>query len=110
MKIRTKILIGTLASIVMVVVLSVVIFFVNQEIDEAVEESQIADSILEKEFGLNIVIHEYEEDRGERAEAQWQSAYDTLTEILVLAKVDDPREKEIFLAQNLLREDRINKL
>jgi len=82
MKIRTKLLLSAATSIGLVIVLGVVVFFSDRQVDEAIAKNQTASRIRERVSELNVLAAEYQENGGERTRTQWYLVRDDLAVLL----------------------------
>jgi signal transduction histidine kinase len=86
MKIRTKLLFSAATSIGLVIVLGLVIFFSDRQVDEALAKNQTASRIREHVSELNVLTAAYQENGGERTLTQWYSVRDDLADLLAPAE------------------------
>ena len=98
MKIRTKLQIITIFSLVAALVVSSILFFATQKVDEAIKKSQTADEIIKGLFELNLLANKYLVHRQERAKAQWESKHSSLKKLLKEAELRRPEEM-VFLTR-----------
>jgi len=82
MKIKTKLLLTAGASIAVALVLGLVVFLTNRQVDQAMAKGQTADRMLEHVSQLNNVASDYMLHGEERAQTQWYSRYDSLANLL----------------------------
>jgi len=103
MTIKTRLQITVIISILLALSTGSFIFFVNQNLNEVIEENRRADEIVKGVFELNILTNDYLLRRNERTNDQWWSRYDSISRLLIEAEVsDDPKKQEIV---DVLREN-----
>jgi PAS domain S-box-containing protein len=82
MKIRTKLVLSAAAAIGLVIVLGLVIFLSDRQVDEALAKNQTASHIREHVSDLNVLTAEYLAYGEERMRTQWYSVRDDLADLL----------------------------
>ncbi|TET59040.1 HAMP domain-containing protein, partial [Candidatus Aerophobetes bacterium] len=90
MKVRTSLLLLSVAFVTLIVALGLVTFHTSNLINREIRESMVASEIMRHVFELNIVTHEYSAHHEERMRQQWLIKYDSLGKTL-----KQSREQEI---------------
>ncbi|MBM4308176.1 MAG: PAS domain S-box protein, partial [Deltaproteobacteria bacterium] len=96
MKIKTKLQITTVVSLIVALVIGSILFFSAQQVNKAIEKDMAADEIIKGLFELNILTNEYLIHHEERAKTQWQLRHDSIKRLLEEIKVKSP-EKVVLL-------------
>ncbi len=82
MKIKTKLQITTVVSLIVALVIGLILFFSARQVNEAIKKEMAADEIIRGLFELNILTDEYLIHHEERAKTQWQLKHDSIKRFL----------------------------
>jgi len=82
MKIKTRVTISTVFSIVIVIMVAIVIGLLFQQLKQASEKEKMTHTIVQGVFELNILTHDYLLYHEKRSKRQWKSKHDSLTNLL----------------------------
>ncbi len=95
MKIRTRLQLSIILSLILIVTIGSFVFIALQEMDEEIEKARITNEIVRGIAELKIVTHEYLLHPTERSLMQWKSTYDNLTSRLTkeVNEFESPPEK-----------------
>jgi len=96
MKIKTKLQITTVVSLIVALVIGSILFFSAQQVNEGIKKDMAADEIIRGLFELNILTNEYLMHHEERAKTQWQLKHDSIKRLLEEIEVKSP-EKMVLL-------------
>jgi signal transduction histidine kinase len=96
MKVKTKLQITTVVSLIVALVIGSILFFSAQQVNKRIKKDMAADEIIRGLFELNILINEYLMHHEERAKAQWQLRHDSIKRLLEEIEVKSP-EKVVLL-------------
>ncbi|MGA2318992.1 MAG: PAS domain S-box protein [Thermodesulfobacteriota bacterium] len=96
MKIKTKLQITTVVSLIVALVIGLILFFSARQVNEAIKKEKAADEIIRGLFELNILTNEYLIHHEERAKIQWQLKHDSIKRFLEGVEVESP-EKIVLL-------------
>src|SRR6187455_991648 len=107
MKIRTKLYLGTLISICLIVVLIGILIHSTVSISNQNEHSSISWQTLQAVSELDILTHEYLMHHEVRPQEQWHRRYITLEQSLKALERYSNDEKEIKLTKQLSENYRI---
>ena len=102
MTIKTRLQVTAIVAILLVLSIGSFIFFVNQELNEVIEENRRADEVVGGVFELNILTNDYLLHRSERISDQWWSRYNSISRMLIEAEVSDDSKKQAHIG--VLRE------
>ena len=109
MKIKTKLLISSILTILITIAIGVILFSTTQQLGEISEEGVLAEEILNGVFELNILTHDYLTYQEERAKVQWQLKSDTISELLAEEKFETD-EKQLILKRMRKNHDTLEPL
>ena len=96
MKIKTKLQITTVVSLIVALVIGSILFFSARQVNEAIKKEMATDEIIRGLFELNILTNEYLMHHEERAKTQWQLKHDSIKRRLEEVEVKSP-EKMVLL-------------
>ena len=96
MKIKTKLQITTVVSLIVALVIGSILFFSARQVNEAIKKEMAVDEIIRGLFELNILTNEYLMHHEERAKTQWQLKHDSIKRLLEEVEVKSP-EKMVLL-------------
>jgi len=82
MRIKTRIQLGIILSLVLAATIALLLFLGTRAVNEASREAGIANQVVKGMAELEIVTHEYVLHPEERSLMQWRSRYDFLSETL----------------------------
>ncbi len=99
MKIKTKLRVNTVFSIVVVLIVGLTLLSASHQVAETIDKNKIADQIGRGIFELSIVTNDYLLHREKRAPRQWQLKYDSLTRLIADRKFQGSEEK--YLLENI---------
>jgi len=103
MTIKTRLQITTVVGILLALGIGLFIFFVNQRLNEVVEENRRVDEIVRGVFELNILTNDYLLRRSERTTDQWWSRYNSISRMLIEAEALDDSKRQARIG--VLREN-----
>ncbi|MCK5661256.1 MAG: PAS domain S-box protein, partial [Methanosarcinales archaeon] len=109
MKIKTKLLISSILTILITIAIGVILFSTTQQLGEISEEGVLAEEILNGVFELNILTHDYLTYQEERPKVQWQLKSDTISELLAEEKFETD-EKQLILKRMRKNHDTLEPL
>ena len=92
MKIKTKLQITTVVSLIVALVIGSILFFSARQVNEAIKKEMATDEIIRGLFELNILTNEYLMHHEERAKTQWQLKHDSIKRLLEEVEVKSPVE------------------
>ncbi len=95
MKIRTRLLLAAAASIAVALLLTIVVFLTEQQVDQAIVRGEAADEILQGVSHLNGVASDYAMHGEERARTQWYSAHDSIGRLVSAAELGAPISEDL---------------
>ncbi|MBF0539294.1 MAG: PAS domain S-box protein, partial [Nitrospirae bacterium] len=103
MKIKTKLLLGSILSIVTMILIAKVLLYERTQDDNVTSKGRIAEQLVKGVFEMNILIYDYRIYKGqirERARAQWQSRFASISTLLAILESsigpDSLREKALI--------------
>jgi PAS domain S-box-containing protein len=96
MKIKTKLQITTVVSLIVALVIGSILFFSARQVNDSIKKDMAVDEIIRGLFELNILTNEYLMHHEERAETQWQLKHDSIKRLLEEVEVKSP-EKMVLL-------------
>jgi len=99
MKIKTKLRINTLFSVVVVIIVSLTLLSASQQVREAIDKHRMADQISRGILELSIVTNDYLSHHEKRAPRQWQLKHDSLTGLISDRRFQETEEK--YLLKNI---------
>ena len=105
MKIKTKLQITTVVSLIVALVIGSILFFSARQVNEAIKKEMATDEIIRGLFELNILTNEYLMHHEERAKTQWQLKHDSIKRLLEEVEVKSPA-KMVLLKR--IRESHMN--
>jgi signal transduction histidine kinase len=105
MKIKTKLQITTVVSLIVALVIGSILFFSARQVNEAIKKEMAAEEIIRGLFELNILTNEYLMHHEERAKTQWQLKHDSIKRLLEEVEVKSPG-KMVLLKR--IRESHMN--
>lgn len=105
MRIKNRLHISTLFSIVTVFVAGAVALLTFDQINKVSEEGITADAITRGIFELNILTNDYLLYHEKRAQTQWQSKHDSLSKLLSTLEFKKPVKQSILRNINENHED-----
>jgi signal transduction histidine kinase len=91
-KIKSKLQIATIFSMIAALVIGSILFFSAQQVNEAIKKNRAADEIIKGLFELNILTEEYLIHHEERAKTQWEIKHDSLRKLLEEVELKTPEE------------------
>ncbi|MEE9247185.1 MAG: ATP-binding protein [Dehalococcoidia bacterium] len=104
MTIKRQVQVAVIISAGLAAVLGWILFSTFQQVNDATEESRIADEIVQAVFEQNVVASDYLLHRADRAQRQWVARHDSLSTLLSQAEgtFRNPNERAIL---GTMRED-----
>jgi len=109
MKIKSKLQITTVVSLIVAFVIGLILFFSARQVSETIKKDMVADEIIRGLFELNILTKEYLIHHEERAKIQWQLKHDSLSKLLKEVEFKDPEEM-IFVKRMLKSHEEIRSI
>ena len=96
MKIKTKLQINAILSVVLVLIIIYTIFTTSQQVNKATDKNRLIDKITGSTVDLRTLTYEYLLSHEERPKTQWELKYNSLGEILKSREFGKPEEKVIL--------------
>ncbi|MFQ5950576.1 MAG: sensor histidine kinase [Candidatus Geothermarchaeales archaeon] len=96
MKFRTKVLVSASLLLSLLVAIGLILFFMTQELNTALQQHNIVSEIVQGVFQLNILEGDYLLHQEERARVQWHLKHDSLSEQLGRYEFRDPGDQTIL--------------
>jgi signal transduction histidine kinase len=104
-KIRIRFLVVALICIIVASVTGVLLLNARENLGNTLLYDRTAARTVKAAFEMKVVADDYLLNHGERAQAQWQSSYDSLSEALEQVELDDPRGQAILTRMQRATED-----
>ncbi|MBF0319252.1 MAG: PAS domain S-box protein [Nitrospirae bacterium] len=101
MKIRTKLQIGVLMAAVIVMIVGFILYYERLQDEEITNRSKIYEKLVKDVFEMNILVYDSLQPRveiKERVNTQWQSKYNSLSNLLPMIKPKDTSGQELLVA------------
>ena len=80
----------------MVIAIGLTLFFMSQQVNEALRQHDAADQIVESVFELNVLTGDYLLHQEERAQLQWHLKHDSLSNYLTELEFKNSEEQSIL--------------
>ncbi len=96
MTIKTRLKLASLIILGSIIVSSLAVFFISQELDEELQESQIAEQMLASVFDLNTLTTDYLSHHELRAQSQWHNKHDQIGVLLTAEIFMSNKENEVL--------------
>lgn len=96
MKIKTKLKINTIVSLIIVFLLGIILLWFSQKVEDSITKDKTAALIVRGIFALNILTNDYLLHRETQVKEQWFLQYDYLSRLIAKAQ-DQKMEGERFL-------------
>jgi PAS domain S-box-containing protein len=80
----------------MIIAIGLALFFMSQQVNEALRQHDAADQIAESVFELNILTGDYLLHQEERAQLQWYIKHDSLSDYLIGLEFKNSEEQSIL--------------
>ena len=100
MRIKTRIRLSIILSLVMAAIVGLLLFLALREVNEMSTQARMADELVKGVAELGIVTHEYLLHPEERSLIQWQSKYSSLSKVITGDHFKSP-DLEIVMDQML---------
>ncbi len=89
----------------MVGAIGLTLFFMTQEVNDALQRQEAAEAIVQGVFQLNILEGDYLRNQEERARVQWDLTHDSLSEDMGGLEFRDPDEQAILEEMRRIHEE-----
>ena len=105
MKIKIRLQVSVILTAVLVITVGSFLFISVQSVNDHNKKARITSEIVKGMAGINIVMHEYLLNPGERSFIQWQTGYDSLIKTITGGEFKRSREKIVIneILKNLER-------